>query len=121
MATAKKPAATKKPVAKKPAAKKPAAKTTAVKSATVKKSPARSVATKTTPATRKKTTAKKQSQMKSFRLSREDRSFTDFRITRQTVYWVILVAFIIFVQLWILKLQVEVVTLLDAQQNTAQY
>lgn len=112
MATTKKTTATKKPAAKKPAAKKTVAKTTAVK-----KSPARVVATKATP--HKKAT--KKAEMKSFRIAREERSFTDFRITRQTVYWVILVAFIIFVQLWILKLQVEVVTLLDAQQSSSQY
>lgn len=115
MATAKKTTATKKPAAKKPAAKKPVAKTTAAK-----KAPSRSVAAKSTKTPRKHS-AKKQPAMKSFRLAREDRAFTDFRITRQTVYWVILIAFIIFVQLWILKLQVEVVTLLDAQQSASQF
>ena len=119
MATAKKPAV-KKPAAKKPAAKKAVAKAPAAKPVTAKKPAARTVAAKSTTAPRKKASTKKQPAMKSFRLSREDRSFTDFRITRQTVYWVILVAFIIFVQLWILKLQVEVVTLLDAQQSTSQ-
>lgn len=115
MATAKKTTATKKPAAKKPAVKKAVAKTTAAKATVTKKAPAHAAAP------RKKAAAKKQPSMQSFRIAREDRSFTDFRITRQTVYWVILVAFIIFVQLWILKLQVEVVTLLDAQQNSSQF
>jgi len=67
----------------------------------------------------KKTSAKKP-QMQSFRLVREERRFTDFQITRQTVYWVILIGFILFAQLWILKLQVEVATLLDIQQQQIQ-
>lgn len=67
----------------------------------------------------KKTTAKKV-QMRSFRLSREERAFTDFQVTRQTLYWIILAGFIIFAQLWILKLQIEVASIIDAQQEQIQ-
>lgn len=103
--------------------KKPAAKTTVkstkvtAKSATVKKAPVKKAPVKKK-ATAKKTTSKAASaaSMKSFRVSRDEHSFTNFQITRQTVYWIILVAFIIFVQLWILKLQLEVAILIDAQQ-----
>jgi len=71
------------------------------------------------PAT-KKTGAKKQtvaSEMRSFHVAKDVKPFTTFQVTRQTLYWVILVAFIIFAQLWIISLQVEVASLLDAQQS----
>ncbi len=105
MATAKKTPA-KKPVTRSTKAKKP----TAIK-ATVKKTTAK----KTT-----KVASSKQPATRSFRVAANERSFTDFRITRQTVYWIILIAFIVFAQLWILKLQIEVATLLDAQATELQ-
>ncbi len=89
-------------------------KATAVKKTTVKKTPAKKTAAKKP--TVKKTNAK-QSEMRSFRLSREERSFKEFQITRQTVYWIILIAFIIFAQLWILSLQIEVASLIESQQS----
>lgn len=70
--------------------------------------------------TAKKTVAKKQTaanEMRSFHVAKDVKPFTTFQVTRQTVYWVILVAFIIFAQLWIISLQVEVASLLDAQQS----
>lgn len=105
-------------------------KTTTQKTASAKKStaakPARSVAQSTAKPVRgtaqkahkdsphaKAATSHK---MQSFHVQPNNPSFTTFKITRQTVYWVILVAFIIFVQLWIIKLQVEVATLIDQQQ-----
>ena len=79
--------------------------------------------TKKTP-TKKTTTRKaapqikaKQAPLQSFKVYKEPDSFTQFQITRQTIYWIILVSFIVFAQLWILKLQIEVATLLDAQQT----
>ncbi len=121
MATTKKASATK-TTAKKPGAKAPIKKT-ASKAAV--KGASRTVATKTT-STRKASTkpagmarkapAKKQAAVRSFHLDRNPRPFTSFRITEQTIYWILLVAVIIFVQLWILKLQYEVVAILDAQQ-----
>ena len=120
MATVKK-STTKKPV------KSPAVKTSAAKKAPVKKTAASKATTKavaakkpaaktSAPRTSTKRSAARQPEMRSFRISHEPQQFTHFQITKQTVYWIILVAFIIFVQLWILKLQVEVATLLDAQQ-----
>jgi len=93
------------------------------KKATSKKTVSRSaVSTKASPKLKKtpikKTTAK--TGMRSFRVSKDDMPFGTFRVTRQTVYWVILVAFIIFAQLWIINLQVEVASLLDAQQTQLQ-
>lgn len=113
--------------------------------ATAKKTPAKKPATRTTKATTAKSSAAKkptvvkatakkahikktlvkkssvkQAEARSFRVAKTEGSFTDFRITRQTVYWIILIAFIIFAQLWILKLQIEVATLLDAQATELQ-
>lgn len=77
---------------------------------------------KTSTKTRKKTTAKapvkkskNEPRYDSFKVSKSDAPFTTLKITRQTVYWVILIAFIIFAQLWILKLQIDVAQLIDAQ------
>ena len=128
MATAKK-TTTKKPAssakATKPAARKTAAAKTAtrkapVKATTVKRAaPKKTTAKKAAPraAVAKKTTRSSSSQeMRSFHVARNNPPFTSFQVTRQTFYWVILVAFIVFAQLWILSLQVEVASLLDAQQ-----
>ena len=106
--------ATAKTTTKKTPAKKTAARKAPVKSAAVKaKAPtAKPVAKKTTA----RKAPKKAEQMQSFRVYRSDDSFTNFRITRQTVYWVILIAFIIFAQLWILKLQFDISDLLIQQQ-----
>ena len=101
-------ATTKKTTAKKTSSRSVA---TAKAAAKPKKSPARKPATKKT--------ASKQ-QIRSFRVVKEDVPFTSFRVTRQTFYWVILAAFIIFAQLWIISLQVEVASLLDAQQAQLQ-
>lgn len=86
----------------------------ATKAAAVKKTPAKKTTSKATSA--KKSSAKNV-QMRSFHISPEERAFMDVQVTRQTLYWIILVAFIIFVQLWILQLHIEVTTLLDAQQQ----
>ena len=80
-------------VAKKTAAKKPV------------KKPVKRVVKKVT---RKKTAPKKTAEMKSFHIYKEPKSFTTFKITRQTVYWLILLAFIVFTQLWILKIQMDI-------------
>lgn len=94
-------ATTKKTTAKKAPAKKTAA-----------KAPVKKVSTKKTT----QSAPRKQSQIRSFQVAQNDPPFTTFKISRQTVYWVILVGFIIFAQLWILKLQIDVSILLDAQQ-----
>ena len=57
--------------------------------------------------------AKSKNEMRSFHVAKDDVAFKTFRITRQTIYWVILVAFIIFAQLWILKLQMDIATVTD--------
>jgi hypothetical protein len=56
---------------------------------------------------------KKAEQMKSFKIYRDNPAFTTFRVTRQTVYWTILLVFIIIMQLWILKVQLDIAVLTD--------
>ena len=80
------------------------AKKTPVKKASPKKSSSKAATTKRTP-------AKKTVPMQSFRVYKNKESFTTFKITRQTVYWTILLAFIIITQLWILKIQLDIVEL----------
>jgi hypothetical protein len=48
----------------------------------------------------------------SFKLNR-DMSFMNMRITRQTIYWTILLLFILAMQLWILNTQLDVLKTLD--------
>ena len=107
MATTKKTTTKKTTAVRKTAPKKTAvaSKKTAVVS---KKAAPRKTTTKRAPA--------KSAEVRSFKVSKNNPPFTSFQITRQTVYWIILVSFIIFAQLWILKLQVEVASLIEAQQ-----
>lgn len=58
----------------------------------------------------KKSASKKvtQPEMQSFKLYKSDANFTEFRFTKQTLYWTILLGFIAFTQLWILKVQLEI-------------
>jgi hypothetical protein len=67
--------------------------------------------------TRKRAPSKKPSQMKSFKLYKDDKPFTTFRITKQTVYWSILLIFIVITQLWILKVQLDISNLTNALLN----
>lgn len=98
--TTSKATAAKKPVVKKTVAKKPVAKTVSVKKSGAHKSAKQNI--------------------RSFKLATDNEPFTSLRITRQTVYWIILVSFIIFAQLWIIKLQIDVATLIDSQQASLQ-
>ncbi|MEO6109910.1 MAG: hypothetical protein ABIP50_02790 [Candidatus Saccharimonadales bacterium] len=52
--------------------------------------------------------------MKSFVMSPDTKPFSSMKITRQTVYWIILVGFIVFSQLWIVKLQLDISSLTDS-------
>jgi hypothetical protein len=59
----------------------------------------------------KHSTSKSEAPMKSFRVYKDVKPFTTFTVTRQTVYWAILLAFIIVTQLWILKIQMDIANL----------
>lgn len=52
--------------------------------------------------------------MKSFKVSRDTLPFFDMRITRQTVYWLILMAFIMIMQLSILIAQLNILKATDS-------
>ena len=87
-----------------------AKKTTAKKSATKKtvaKKPLKRVV-------HKSTAAKRTQKMQSFRVYKEAPPFVTFRITRQTIYWVILIAFVIVTQLWLLKIQMDIADLTNS-------
>ncbi|HEY8992604.1 MAG TPA: hypothetical protein VIM37_02010 [Candidatus Microsaccharimonas sp.] len=68
---------------------------------TVTKKPVKKVA-------RKHATASKSAPMKSFKIYKDVKPFTTVRVTRQTLYWIILLAFIAVTQLWILKIQMDI-------------
>lgn len=76
------------------ATKKPVKKTTTSKS--VKR------ATTTT------TRSKKAPEMKSFQVYKDPKPFSRFQVTRQTVYWTILITVVVILQLWVLKVQLDV-------------
>jgi hypothetical protein len=70
-------------------------------------------------ATVKKVTAKKpaapfDAPMQSFKLSRDTLPFFGVRITRQTIYWSILLIFIMIMQLWILNVQLDIIKITDS-------
>ena len=87
-------------------------KTPAKKSSSVKKAPSKK------PVATKKAAAAKTTPVRSFRVSPNDPTFKTFKITRQTVYWVVIVSFIIFMQLWILSLQIETSNYIEEQLST---
>ena len=61
-----------------------------------------------------KRVSKKPVAMRSFHVSPDVKPFTAFKITRQTFYWSILLAFIIVTQLWLLKIQMDISDLTNA-------
>lgn len=89
--------ATKKPITKKPAPKK---KTTTAKKPAVKST--------------KKSAPSKVSGLKAhIGLRPEETDFFTFRITRQTLYWLVLGAVVILFTVWILQLQQDIQALYD--------
>lgn len=80
------------------------------------------MATKKRTATRKKSTTSrsKHSYEPSFRVVKDTIPFTSTRFTRQTFYWVLILAFIVIMQLWIVKLQVELGNLTNALSASQQ-
>lgn len=87
--------------------------TSKVTTKAAKKAPMKKSSTKKSPT--KKSVAQTAT-MRSFHLAPNQPSFTSFQTSRQTVYWIILIAFIIMAQLWIVQLQIEVAMLIDAHQ-----
>ncbi|MDK2899098.1 MAG: hypothetical protein PWQ10_285 [Patescibacteria group bacterium] len=76
--------------------------------ATAKKS------TKKSPAKKKvSVNCKKEPEFKSFKLSKEQAPFMSFRITKQTVYWTILLIYIMVLVLWITRIQLETLQIIN--------
>ena len=111
MATVRKTTAKKTNVASKTAATKAKVPTVSNKTVAAKKPVSKS--TKSTP--RKKVSTPQPVKMRSFRVSPNNPSFTTFKITRQTLYWIIIVGFIIAMQLWIIAMQIETSDFIENQ------
>lgn len=62
----------------------------------------------------KKQTTVKEPKMKSFAVVKKDLPFFTLRVTKQTVYWSILLIFVLLMQLWILNAQLDVIDTLDS-------
>jgi hypothetical protein len=71
---------------------------------TVTKKPVKKVA-------HKRSTSAKTAPMRSFRVYKDDKPFVRLRLTRQTLYWIILLTFIVITQLWIIKIQMDIINL----------
>lgn len=52
--------------------------------------------------------------MKSFRLSKRDLPFMTLSITKQTLYWSILMLVILVLELWILAVQINVIDITNS-------
>lgn len=87
-------ASTTKKSAKKPSAKRPAPARTATKTSVKRVSPARSA-------------------HRSFRVSRESEPFFTFRITHQTLYWLILCGLVLALGAWVLSINNKVQHIYD--------
>jgi hypothetical protein len=82
-----------------------------------KSAPKKKVAVKKKPTAAKRTKSTKvakQQPMRSFQIAAQPVPFKTFKVTRQTVYWLILLAVIAATQLWILKLQMDIATLTES-------
>lgn len=88
-----------------------ATKTAAKKSTTKRKAPVKSTTKAKT--TSRSTKASKAPELQSFRVSPSTQPFFTFKITKQTVYWIFLLLVIVGLQLWIIKLQLDIATLSD--------
>lgn len=85
---------------------KTAKKTKVVKKATPKKVAKRPAAVKV--ARKAKTSA-----VKSFAITSEKKPFVSFKVTDQTIYWSVLLAYILLLSLWILKIQIDTQSIID--------
>ena len=56
----------------------------------------------------------KATQPESFKLQREPRRFLTFKVTDQTIYWAILLVYIMGLSLWVLNIQIDTYHILDS-------
>lgn len=82
-----------------------------------KKTAAKKPARKVKKIASKHAASKKTVPMKSFRMYKDEKPFMRVQFTRQTLYWVILLVFVIITQLWILKIQMDIETLTSLVVN----
>ena len=99
-----------------------ATKKTTTSKAAVKKPAAKKPTTKPRKVAAKKRPAKNQSLLKTHvGLRREETEFMTFRITRQTLYWLVLGAIVILFTWWLTQLQADIQNLYDQiDANTAE-
>lgn len=80
----------------------PAKKPSTKKSVATKKVASKKVVSKP-----KKSVAKRSSRYESLRSSDSQQPFMSFQITKQTFYWTALLVFILLVQVWVLRVQLQ--------------
>lgn len=83
------------------------------KKAVVKRAPAKSTATKVTRVTRPA-----QTQMRSFRPAAVSEPFFTFRLTRETLYWLILSAIVLALGIWVTNINIKVQMIYDQIDQT---
>lgn len=99
-----------------PAAKKPASKAkAAAKRPTVKRAPAKSRS-----ATSVKRVSTAPAPVRSFRPAKLDEPFFTFRITHQTVYWLILAVIVVSLAAWVLSISIKVQNIYDQIDATTR-
>jgi hypothetical protein len=68
---------------------------------------------KSTKVTRSVVRTPKTVKMDDFRIAKEDAPFLSFKITKQTVFWSILLGYVLFLSLWILKIQIDTIDIIN--------
>jgi len=90
-----------------------ATKKTTTKKAPVKKASAPKKRTAKKSPVKKSSSSSLLSLRNQIRLEKEDSAFMTFRVTRQTLYWLVLGAVVIMFTLWLTKLQSDIQDLYD--------
>ena len=99
-----------------PAAKKPASKSkAAAKKPAVRRAPAKSRS-----ATSVKRVSTAPAPVRSFRPAKPDEPFFTFRITHQTVYWLILAVIVVSLAAWVLSISIKVQNIYDQIDATTR-
>ncbi len=92
-----------------------AKKKTTVKKAAPKRAPAKSSSTKVT-----RVAKPKAAEMKSFRPAATREPFFTFRITHQTLYWLVLAGIVLGLGLWVTDISIKVQKIYDQIDQTNQ-
>ena len=65
-------------------------------------------------ATAKKRSTKKTVKMQSFKVAKSPKKFVSFKVTEQTIYWLVLLALIMALTIWILNVQMDATRAIEA-------